>query len=504
MKKGLIILAAVMLLSIALAGCSGSAGRADAPDSETETGGAAEPYNVVISVFYVGTVPKDLELVEEAINKITVDAIDCTVTLLPISASEASAKFSLWVSNGEKIDLMSSFPLDLGTCIANNSVVQLDDLLAEHAPYISSLDKRYLGSKYNGGIYGIPVMQRTYGAVGGIVVRNDIMKEVGLNYTEEDIVDYEDLDAMFALVHEKYPEMITYGFGGTLLGTAAGYFIPVESFSVAGMGAGVLMNGGVDTTEIVNLFETDEYREYLDWMRRWNQAGYISPDAATTTDASEWLKAGRAFSSANSIAEPGASESSSQSCGRDVTVLYQQEPMVKSDTYSAAPWIIPITSERPEKALEFLDFMYESKEVANLIQYGIEGVHYDMTDEDMIIKLREDRAYTNLFGLYGNKMNVYMVAPNKSSVYEESAAFSERALERTSTAAGYRFVPENVTAELAAISNVMGEYIASLEYGFVDVDTVLPQFNQALKNAGIDKVIAENQKQFDEWLKTQE
>ena len=128
-------------------------------------------------------------------------------------------------------------------------------------------------------------MQRTYGAVGGIVVRNDIMKEVGLNYTEEDIVDYEDLDAMFALVHEKYPEMITYGFGGTLLGTAAGYFIPVESFSVAGMGAGVLMNGGVDTTEIVNLFETDEYREYLDWMRRWNQAGYISPDAATTTDA---------------------------------------------------------------------------------------------------------------------------------------------------------------------------------------------------------------------------
>ena len=54
------------------------------------------------------------------------------------------------------------------------------------------------------------------------------------------------------------------------------------------------------------------------------------------------------------------------------------------------------------------------------------------------------------------------------------------------------------------ISNVMGEYIASLEYGFVDVDTVLPQFNQALKNAGIDKVIAENQKQFDEWLKTQE
>ena len=124
---------------LALAGCFGSAGRADAPDSETETGGAVEPYNVVISVFYVGTVPKDLELVEEAINKITVDAIDCTVTLLPISASEASAKFSLWVSNGEKIDLMSSFPLDLGTCIANNSVVQLDDLLSEHAPYILSL-----------------------------------------------------------------------------------------------------------------------------------------------------------------------------------------------------------------------------------------------------------------------------------------------------------------------------------------------------------------------------
>jgi len=34
----------------------------------------------------------------------------------------------------------------------------------------------------------------------------------------------------------------------------------------------------------------------------------------------------------------------------------------------------------------------------------------------------------------------------------------------------------------------------------VDVDSVLPEFRQALKDAGIDKVIAEKQRQLDEWL----
>ena len=46
----------------------------------------------------------------------------------------------------------------------------------------------------------------------------------------------------------------------------------------------------------------------------------------------------------------------------------------------------------------------------------------------------------------------------------------------------------------------MGEYNASLMCGMVeDVEGRIADFNAALKTAGIDEVIAENQRQFDAW-----
>ena len=59
-----------------------------------------------------------------------------------------------------------------------------------------------------------------------------------------------------------------------------------------------------------------------------------------------------------------------------------------------------------------------------------------------------------------------------------------------------------ISTELAALKNVKDQYRGLLEMGFYDVDTYLPEFRQALKDAGVETVIAELQKQYDEWLKT--
>jgi len=39
----------------------------------------------------------------------------------------------------------------------------------------------------------------------------------------------------------------------------------------------------------------------------------------------------------------------------------------------------------------------------------------------------------------------------------------------------------------------------SMEIGCVNVDEELPKFQQELKSAGIEKIIAEKQKQIDAW-----
>lgn len=60
-----------------------------------------------------------------------------------------------------------------------------------------------------------------------------------------------------------------------------------------------------------------------------------------------------------------------------------------------------------------------------------------------------------------------------------------------------------VKTEIAALNNVTNEYRFGLENGEMDPDVYLPKFRQALKEAGIEKVIAEKQAQLDAWAAAQ-
>ncbi|MNZ88202.1 hypothetical protein D3C78_1070870 [compost metagenome] len=62
------------------------------------------------------------------------------------------------------------------------------------------------------------------------------------------------------------------------------------------------------------------------------------------------------------------------------------------------------------------------------------------------------------------------------------------------------FDSEPVKAEVGALANVIRQYQRALETGSVDVDKALAEYEAKLKDAGIDKVIAEKQRQFDEFL----
>ena len=43
-----------------------------------------------------------------------------------------------------------------------------------------------------------------------------------------------------------------------------------------------------------------------------------------------------------------------------------------------------------------------------------------------------------------------------------------------------------------------------LMYAEADIETTLPEFQEQLKSAGIDEIIAEKQRQLDEWLASKE
>ena len=46
----------------------------------------------------------------------------------------------------------------------------------------------------------------------------------------------------------------------------------------------------------------------------------------------------------------------------------------------------------------------------------------------------------------------------------------------------------------------IGKYAPALNCGMVDPETTIPKFLEALEDAGMSKIVKENQKQLDAWL----
>ncbi|MCM3117516.1 DUF3502 domain-containing protein [Neobacillus sp. MER 74] len=68
---------------------------------------------------------------------------------------------------------------------------------------------------------------------------------------------------------------------------------------------------------------------------------------------------------------------------------------------------------------------------------------------------------------------------------------------------GFHFNSDPVRSELASITNISKEFYPALATGSVDPEEYLPKYNKKLKEAGIDKVLKEIQKQFDDWKSKQ-
>ena len=103
---------------------------------------------------------------------------------------------------------------------------------------------------------------------------------------------------------------------------------------------------------------------------------------------------------------------------------------------------------------------------------------------------------------FGNQLISYAwETVGTDDYYEEMKAFNESAV--TSKAVGFIFDSSPVKSEVAALDSVLAEYRLGLENGELDPEEYLPKFQQALREAGIEKVIAEKQRQLDAWVAAQ-
>lgn len=514
MKKRILSLLLALLTLFSLVAC-GAGGNGDptgttpasTPGGENsvqpsaDEGWTGETAHIIVTYNTLGTTPPDLQKIQDAVNARTVTEIGVEVEFRATSAYDAFALYPTWIATGERIDLMMPLLQDLRTYVDQGLVEPLDDLIAQNAPYLSQLitEGQPLTSNnvVNGAAYAITTVPNIYGNNGAFIATKALVDEVDWEYDAEKIYTYDELGELFAKIKAAHPEM--YPCGVVTTGRTASEFAyatttAVDSIAGSPNYTGVLM--GADSTEIVNLYETTEYKDYLEHLRAWNQAGYIHPDASTTDNTVNGLQDAGVSAGYFMVGAP-------IQAGEDDYIINLGPNYIASAGMGG--WVVPMTAQEPEAAMRFLDLVWKDVELMNLIQWGIEGEHYTMLDESIgLIGFPEgvdatNSAYYNSLGLWGDFRYTYIWSATVSQA--DNDAYTAKSNELKTQGVGIGYSSANVTNEITALSAVVAQYIPALESGSVDLDTYYPQFIQAMKDAGIDAVIADKQTQFNDQYK---
>lgn len=85
-------------------------------------------------------------------------------------------------------------------------------------------------------------------------------------------------------------------------------------------------------------------------------------------------------------------------------------------------------------------------------------------------------------------------AKRQKEVYEREA------VRRESAAEGFVYSSAKFSGELDEIQKAITKYVPILESGSVDLEKYYPEFLEALQRAGMDRVVADKQRQLDAWL----
>lgn len=499
-----LVLCGLMVLSL-FAGC-GTSNQSAASSGQAQSAGSAdqaqpaEVEEVTMAYFSFG-VTDDTPMIEEKVNEITESKIGVHVNLNPIEAGQFMTQQNMLVSGSSDIDLMvTAYSAEN---IESGAFADLTDLLDEYGSGIKEvLGENLAPATYTDGrIYGLPNMHE-YAKTTQIIYNADMAEAAGVDMSQ--VKTLADMDEVLAKVVEKYPDMSTPFLAGQQNTAASSNYQLWDNIGLSRLGV-VFYD---DPTQVVNLFETDEYRDFVTTLHDFSKKGYLNPDSIVS--ANSWtglLESGMTFAVLTYNHELMAEEYTGLT-GLNLGYVPLGESVRTTDCLLTFVWTILATSEKQEAAMKLLNLLYTDAEVENLLCNGIEGVHYVLDDQGLCTYPEgvDESNRTYAPQLSWVMPNGWLIHDWEGSIVdygEKMAAYNESA--KTSPLYGFVFDASSVINEVTACNNVLSQYAPSTEEdGTLDVDEALAEMNQALKDAGLDAIIAEKQRQVDEFYANQQ
>ncbi|MFJ7934486.1 ABC transporter substrate-binding protein [Sporosarcina sp. NPDC096371] len=481
-KRFTMLLALLLAVGTILAACGGK-------DSSSSDGGGKDGQPYEIKWYTIGTPQKDTEKVFEEVNKYLKEEINATVKMTQIDWGDWDQKSQVMINSGEPVDIIFASGTKYVQNAQKGAFIALDDLLENEGKELKeTLDPALLeGVKIDGQVYGIPANKEA--ARQTVYTFNNVLAEK-YGFDLSTVKTLEDLEPMLKIIKENEP-------GVTPMATSKAY-LPYDYIFNNEMPFGIPFEG--DTDHVINPFESDLTMEIYKTMHKYYKAGYLKEDAATSKDS--WpLDVANWFVRLGD-SQPYADLLWSRAAKYELVSVPAEQPVTINDSVSGSIQAISATSKNPEKAMEFLNLLNTDPYLRNLVDKGLEGVHYEKNEDGRIKDLpARIESYNIPTYSIGNFFTLYLYDTDPVDKWDQFKVFNESAT--AAPTLGFHFNNAAVRAEIAAITNISKEFYPALATGSVDPEVYLPKYNKKLKEAGIDKVLQEIQKQYDEWKKDQ-
>jgi len=523
-KTSLTVVAALLAIMLVVAGCSGNnanngnsgnqpAASPEASPKATEQAAVEDKPDiskeVKLKMYLIGDQPKDTGLVYEEINKKLKQDINATVEPIFLSWGEYSQKYPLLFATGEEFDLVYAANWIKYSEQANKGAFMelTPELLNKYAPQTMKEmpPEAWEQVKVGGKVYMVPASTKDFGMVVG-AVRGDLREKYNLS----PIKTFADFENYLETISQNEPDLVPYDAEAKTYQIYDMMLIPDQSWKIPVSNTGIAFDVKDQSGKLINYLEQPEYLEFVKKMADWNQKGYWSKSVMTNkTTVIDSFHSGKSASMAGNLV----------SLSQNVTLANQTHPEWKVEmfnlydgkttfpnVYSGNGIAINANSKNPERALMMLDLFRNNEEYFNLTTYGIEGTHYELTADNKIKVLngaesgfKPDSACP--WGWRTPAMSKIMA--DAPAQYEEIlASFNKSSI--TNPLLTFVFDGTNFKNELAAMKNVSDQYKDALNLGAMgDPEAGLKVLHEKYKEAGLDKVMEEAQKQVDAFLAAQ-
>ncbi|SFS51342.1 ABC transporter substrate-binding protein [Paenibacillus sp. BC26] len=462
------------------------------------------PYK--LTLYYPGSPAKDEAQIEAKMSRYLTDKINATIDLIPIDWGQWDSKMNLLKASREPMDVIFTAQWNgHANDVAKKVFLALDDakgpagnLLSKYGKDITkSLDPAFLaGAKVNGHNYGVPT-NKELAAQGGVIYRKDIASQLGLTAQLNAVKTVNDLAPILAKVKAKKPSMTPLFLrdGETF---NSHYFIQQDYLGDTTI-EGLIRKDGT-STKVITRFDDKKYMDQLSLTRSFYKKGYINKDAATTQlSGQDALKKGNVFMIVASL-KPGkdAEMAIAANLAGKLQQINMTERTVSTGETAGSMLGISTTSKNPARAMMFINLLHSDKYLNNLLNFGIQGEHYEKVSSE-IIKPGPNAANYNpgATWMFGNQFLNYVWNTEAPDKWAQFKTFNKGA--KLSPALGFTFNAQPVKSQVAALVTVRSKYIAGLETGAIDPSKAA-EFQKKEKANGLDKVLKEKQKQLNAFL----